>query len=243
MGSFSPGSPPAALLLLAAGCGPDPGAGSESASDPELPPLDDFDLDPAEWTVQGGELFEAEDGLPLRVRGGDSVELRLNRSLDLRFATDLWLELRGVPGTGFSARVRPTPGEGGDAPWAGLGEHPTDPDWRALWIQLPGHLPVDAGGLALELAGLADVPFPGANLFAEAAAEEPRFDLEAKRRSASVTQGGWHPIRHLRDGGLRRARGQPRGLARGARSAGAAPRAHRGRGDPARAREAGLRRG
>jgi arylsulfatase A-like enzyme len=57
---------------------------------------------------------------------------------------------------------------------------------------------IDLGRTLLDLAGLAEVPFPGANLLS-GAAPAARFALATNRRSAAVTKGGWHLIQHLRD--------------------------------------------
>lgn len=59
----------------------------------------------------------------------------------------------------------------------------------------------DLGRTLLDLAGLAEAPFPGRNLLSSAhrkrASAQPRFGLEGRARSASITLDGWHLMLQL----------------------------------------------
>jgi len=61
---------------------------------------------------------------------------------------------------------------------------------------------LDLGRTLLDLAGLAAVPFPGRNLFADPSGPEPRFALEANALSAAVTMQGLHLVLHLKERNL-----------------------------------------
>ncbi len=57
---------------------------------------------------------------------------------------------------------------------------------------------LDVGRTLLDLAGLESLPFPGLDLLTDDESGRPRFALAANGWCASVTDGDWHMILHLR---------------------------------------------
>ncbi len=73
-------------------------------------------------------------------------------------------------------------------------------------------LQIDVGRTLLDLAGLAETPFPGTNLVDDASGvEEPaRFALSSQATSASIQVGRWFLVLHLEEGEMENGRSRPR---------------------------------